>query len=610
MRKKTQQVLIIVLGVVLVGGVIATMTIPGLREALFGAAGVGPCESAFKEEQNADPGTSYGAPAGYIVCKVIVKAGSKQSGGGAWTYTGDGCQHGYCVSGIGSGSASASRTCDEGPTCHAISHVEFFIQKKEEPPTDTPEIPTDTPTSTNTPERETETPTPTNTPERETETPTPTPTGTIVIYETETPTPTDTPETETETPTPTPTGTIVIYETETPTPTPTSTPLGCPVCPVCPEPAPCPYCPPVPVFHTDEADNWDVARLPLEDEEDGIFNLTNRPGRDLGPTLSADGWWIAFQSDRDGDWEIYTMDFFGRHQTRQTYNPASDTDPVWTPLCADTTETCISGTIAFQSDRSGNWDIFLLDPGTIEGPFQVTTDSGDDTDPFWAPDGSALTFQSDRNGNWDIFTILLDGTDETQWTEDDADEIDPVWSPAGGSIAYASDRSGDWDLYLVDLGSGDEVQLTSGEGDGDWEIYAYDVISDVLVRLTDDPAADEAPSWDCDGTLVLFHSDRDGDDEIYSVALDDVEAVVQLTDQDSTERYAVWDPVSEDGSLALVTVEETPEPAVAEPTPTEVAAAEAAVPAGPNWLLLGGMGVLLALIGLVIGWAVGARRKE
>jgi len=372
--------------------------------------------------------------------------------------------------------------------------------------------------------------------------------------------------------------------------------------------------------------------------EQGIVNLTSSVGQDLGPTLSANGWWIAFQSDRDGDWEIYTMDIFGHHQTRQTYSPASDVDPVWSPACGGG-PSCVTGTLAFQSDRTGNWDLFLLNTGTDAEPFQVTSNPGNDTDPFWAPDGSALVFQSDRNGNWDIFTIRPDGTDEVQWTNNPADEVDPVWSPTGTTIAYASNRSGDWDLYLLDVESGAETQLTSGDGDdllpawspdgawlafqsnrdGQWDIYALELSTGDLVRLTDHPAADEAPSWNCDGTRVLFHSDRSGDPEIYSVALADPTDVVQLTQQMSAERNALWYPTSEDGSLTIEIPSPTPaseEPAAQAGPTTQVAlpvvsgTAQGSIEQpGFNWLWVIG-GVALVAVGLVIGWIAGSRKRS
>ena len=195
------------------------------------AANAQDCVFAFKEEKNADPTSSYDAPSDYQVCMVIIKAGSEQSGGGELTFVSDGCQafvpgNNYCVTGIGTGSATATRTCEESRDCHAISHASYWIEPI--PPTNTP-----TSTATNTP-----TNTPTDTP---TDTPTNTPTNTPTSKPTKTPTntPTDTPTSKpTKTPTNTPTDTPTSTPTNTPTDTPTATPTNtAPVPPPWPGPS-------------------------------------------------------------------------------------------------------------------------------------------------------------------------------------------------------------------------------------------------------------------------------------------------------------------------------------------------------------------------------------
>jgi len=46
-----------------------------------------------------------------------------------------------------------------------------------------------------------------------------------------------------------------------------------------------------------------------------------------------------------------------------------------------------------------------------------------------------------------------------------------------------------------------------------------------LVRLTNDPSTDYAPSWSPDGRKIVFHSSRDGNSEIYSMNNDGTGAV-------------------------------------------------------------------------------------
>jgi Tol biopolymer transport system component len=49
------------------------------------------------------------------------------------------------------------------------------------------------------------------------------------------------------------------------------------------------------------------------------------------PDWSPDGARIAFASERDGNWEIYTMNADGSQPQRLTVNEAQDLDPTWRP---------------------------------------------------------------------------------------------------------------------------------------------------------------------------------------------------------------------------------------------------------------------------------------
>ncbi len=60
---------------------------------------------------------------------------------------------------------------------------------------------------------------------------------------------------------------------------------------------------------------------------------------------------IAFQSDRDGGFEIYVMNADGRDQTRLTNNSTEDRTPVWSPD---------GRRLAFISNRQGSFDIYVM----------------------------------------------------------------------------------------------------------------------------------------------------------------------------------------------------------------------------------------------------------
>jgi serine/threonine protein kinase len=61
----------------------------------------------------------------------------------------------------------------------------------------------------------------------------------------------------------------------------------------------------------------------------GDIQRLTTTGLDNWPTWSADSRWIAFQSTRDGNPEIYVMTSSGIMQTRLTVDPARDQQPSW-----------------------------------------------------------------------------------------------------------------------------------------------------------------------------------------------------------------------------------------------------------------------------------------
>jgi Tol biopolymer transport system component len=61
--------------------------------------------------------------------------------------------------------------------------------------------------------------------------------------------------------------------------------------------------------------------------------LTNNGIRvDSGPVFSPHGKKIAFQSNRDGNFEIYMMNVDGTGQLNLTNDPAGDFTPDWQPV--------------------------------------------------------------------------------------------------------------------------------------------------------------------------------------------------------------------------------------------------------------------------------------
>ena len=126
---------------------------------------------------------------------------------------------------------------------------------------------------------------------------------------------------------------------------------------------------------------------------------------------------IAFDSDRSGDYEIMVVNADGSGMTNLTRHPAWDVSPAWSPD---------GRRIAFSSDRDMNWEIYVMDANG-SNLMRLTDDPADDDHPTWSPDGSRLAFVSWRTGDAEIWIMNLDGSGATNVTNHPAEDWDVVW---------------------------------------------------------------------------------------------------------------------------------------------------------------------------------------
>ena len=227
---------------------------------------------------------------------------------------------------------------------------------------------------------------------------------------------------------------------------------------------------------------------------------------------------IIFESNRDGDYDIYRMDIDGRNQQPLTINDTSDENPKVSPDGQH---------ILFQSERDGNREIYVMD---IDGRNQtrLTFNPGRDQVPTWSPDGSQIAFASDRSGNLNIHTMRANGSSLRQLTFDDLLSGHPTWS------------------------INDEIAFNAGQNDGDtWEIYVMDSEGQNARQLTDNGVSDWSPEWSPDGRSILYlHSLSKTDEAAIFIMNTDGSDQRLLFTTDDYEWGAHWTP---DGRHILFT---------------------------------------------------------
>jgi TolB protein len=82
---------------------------------------------------------------------------------------------------------------------------------------------------------------------------------------------------------------------------------------------------------------------------------------------------------------------------------------------------------------------------------QLTPGEYRDWYPMWSPKKDKIAFISDRSGNWDLWVMNSDGSQPAQLTFNGGLDKEPYWSPDGRSIVYVSERAGRWDVWLLDV---------------------------------------------------------------------------------------------------------------------------------------------------------------
>ena len=278
--------------------------------------------------------------------------------------------------------------------------------------------------------------------------------------------------------------------TAQPTPTATPEPITCTI-----------------AFESNRDGNWDI--FLMNPDGSNPINLTNDPANDFQPAITADGKRIAFISNRENDKcsgeSLYVFDSDGS-DLRQL------TDCNW-PMFPEWSEN--GEWIAY----SAGGDIFIVMPDGSKEPINLTNSPEEEFSPVISPDNQKIAYLSGGSNNWNVYIMNFDGSNKTQLTSDGG-EIGIDWSVDGRIFVGAWNRGDEGCCNFVMNPDGSEIQFAGGKGemqkyfpfwtlDGDQvecvslnlddsneEIYLLgENFPDFFFNLTNHPAEDRNPSW-------------------------------------------------------------------------------------------------------------------
>lgn len=288
---------------------------------------------------------------------------------------------------------------------------------------------------------------------------------------------------------------------------------------------------------------WDLWLLDVATQE--RRPLTNSSFNEREPDFTADGRSVVFAADRTGHYCLWSITVDGGIETQLTEEPGHASYPA---VSAD-------GLVAYSHERAGGWSVRVL--GRDGASATVHASSRPLTAPSWRPGGGVIVFGEQNSARTRrLWLLIRSDPPVTKPLSGDEDLFAGrvAWL-SGAEFVYAADgqlwRRGIAHpvRYPIHLFAAAIVEVAAppaslprfdapGEhaaaGIGalsqtaDGRQTVFSALGDVWLvergrpeRLTDDAHADRDPVIVPDGSAVIFSSDRNGQFELWRLALPD-----------------------------------------------------------------------------------------
>lgn len=163
-------------------------------------------------------------------------------------------------------------------------------------------------------------------------------------------------------------------------------------------------------------DNLDI--YVMNSDGSNVSPLITHSVDDSEPSWSSDGHKIAFLSERSGQDEVYIMNADGTGIEQLTELPVLKSGLNWS---SD------SRYIIFE----GSGDVYAVDVKTKEIAPLISDSVSNEATPTWAQSDKFVVFSSDRTQNWELYLLDMSDSDKStlyQITDDPGIDRTPDWS--------------------------------------------------------------------------------------------------------------------------------------------------------------------------------------
>jgi Tol biopolymer transport system component len=231
------------------------------------------------------------------------------------------------------------------------------------------------------------------------------------------------------------------------------------------------------------------------------------------PAISPDGKTIVFSYKGD----LYKVAAAGGEAYPLTLHEAHDYMPVWSRD---------GKWLAFASDRYGNFDVYVM-PAAGGESRRLTFHSANDFPYDFTPDGKTVMFGTNRNDIYTSARFPQRGLFQKLYKVPVEGGRSVMFLSAGSEFARFNAK-GD-KVVFQDRKGYEDAWRKRHTSSVTRDIWIYDTKKDEYVQVSSFEGEDREPVWGSDDNTFYFLSEKDGSQNIYKATLGGASTITQIT---------------------------------------------------------------------------------